>query len=93
MYDIVTLVYQSVVYGMLFAFGYHVLKRYRIIQDNENKNLFSTAINWTLAGLGLIGIAVSSDHSPSSLYPKIRQLIQESLDGRVVDLLVKCCVS
>ncbi|XP_060575546.1 N-acetylneuraminate 9-O-acetyltransferase-like isoform X1 [Ruditapes philippinarum] len=46
----------SVVYGMLFAFGYLILKRYKIIQDIDNRNLFSTGISWMYTLLGLIGL-------------------------------------
>ncbi|XP_067685782.1 N-acetylneuraminate 9-O-acetyltransferase-like isoform X1 [Haliotis asinina] len=46
----------SVVYGMLFAFGYQVLLRYKIINDSHEENLFSKPISWLLGVLGLIGI-------------------------------------
>ncbi|XP_052234383.1 N-acetylneuraminate 9-O-acetyltransferase-like isoform X2 [Dreissena polymorpha] len=47
----------SVLYGMIFGFGYHILKRYRMLQDTENRNLFSTSVSWCFAGLGCIGLA------------------------------------
>ncbi|KAI8775745.1 N-acetylneuraminate 9-O-acetyltransferase [Biomphalaria glabrata] len=46
----------SPVYGMLFAFGYKVLVRYKIIKDDGPGNLFSNTISWTLCALSLIGI-------------------------------------
>ncbi|KAH9498330.1 N-acetylneuraminate 9-O-acetyltransferase [Bulinus truncatus] len=47
----------SPVYGMLFAFGYKVLVRYKIIKDDGPQNLFSNPISWSLCVLSLIGIA------------------------------------
>ncbi|XP_059174219.1 N-acetylneuraminate 9-O-acetyltransferase-like isoform X2 [Physella acuta] len=47
----------SPVYGMLFAFGYKVLVRYRIVKDDSPNNLFSNPISWSLCGLSIIGIA------------------------------------
>ncbi|WAR10767.1 CASD1-like protein [Mya arenaria] len=46
----------SVVFGMVFAFGYQILKRYKVIHDTDGRNMFSTAITWTMAGVGVIGI-------------------------------------
>ncbi|KAL4216929.1 N-acetylneuraminate 9-O-acetyltransferase [Mactra antiquata] len=47
----------SVVYGMLFAFGYLILKRYKVINDVDNRNLFSTGgVSWMFTCLGIIGI-------------------------------------
>ncbi|KAK7501363.1 hypothetical protein BaRGS_00007488, partial [Batillaria attramentaria] len=37
----------SVVYGMLFAFGYQILLRYKLIEDNHRQHLFSRPISWT----------------------------------------------
>ena len=50
---------QSVVYGMVFAFGYHLLLKKGIIADNHNKSLFSTGITLSLTVLGFIGLGVS----------------------------------
>ena len=49
---------QSVIYGMLFAFGYQILKKYNLIRDTDEKNLFSTGISCLVTLLGLIGIGV-----------------------------------
>ncbi|XP_076459407.1 N-acetylneuraminate (7)9-O-acetyltransferase-like isoform X2 [Babylonia areolata] len=46
----------SVVYGMLFAFGYQVMLRYKWIEDNHSQHLFSRPISWALCLLGLVGI-------------------------------------
>ena len=51
--------FQTVVYGMIFAFGLLLLKRYGIVSDNNKDNLFSTGISWGLLGAGLLGIGVS----------------------------------
>ena len=51
--------FQTVVYGMLFAFGLLILKKYKIINDNNKENLFSTGISWGLTGMGVLGLGVS----------------------------------
>ena len=52
-------IFQTVVYGMLFALGLLILKRYGAITDNNKDNLFSTGISYGLMGAGVIGIGVS----------------------------------
>ncbi|GFN99747.1 cas1 domain-containing protein 1 [Plakobranchus ocellatus] len=47
----------SPVYGMLFAFGYKVLVRYKIIRTDSTENLFSNPISWALCVLSLLGLA------------------------------------
>ncbi|XP_048756375.2 N-acetylneuraminate 9-O-acetyltransferase-like isoform X1 [Ostrea edulis] len=46
----------SVVYGMVFAFGYHLLLKKGVISDNHNNSLFSTGVSLSLTGLGFLGI-------------------------------------
>ena len=67
--DILLLYFQTVVYGMLFAFGLLILKKYKIISDNNKENLFSTGISWGLTGMGVLGLGVSNtSFSQSSFY-------------------------
>ncbi|GFS21716.1 CAS1 domain-containing protein 1 [Elysia marginata] len=47
----------SPLYGMLFAFGYKVLVRYKIIRTDGTESLFSYPISWILCGLSLISLA------------------------------------
>ncbi|KAH9498334.1 N-acetylneuraminate 9-O-acetyltransferase [Bulinus truncatus] len=56
----------SPVYGMLFAFGYKVLVRYKIIKDDGPQNLFSNPISWSLCVLSLIGIATKTQKKMSN---------------------------
>ena len=51
-------VLQSVVYGMLFAFGYQVMLRYKWIEDNHSQHLFSRPISWALCFLAFLGFGV-----------------------------------
>ncbi|KAK7113317.1 N-acetylneuraminate (7)9-O-acetyltransferase-like isoform X2 [Littorina saxatilis] len=46
----------SILYGMLFGFGYQVLLRYKWIEDNHSQHLFSRPISWALCFLGLLGL-------------------------------------
>ncbi|XP_054721420.1 N-acetylneuraminate 9-O-acetyltransferase-like [Uloborus diversus] len=46
----------SVTYGMLFAFGLHLLKQYHILDDKNRGNLFSRGISLTAAFLSLLGL-------------------------------------
>ena len=50
--------FQSVLYGMLFAFGYQVLLRYKWIEDNHSQHLFSRPISWLLCFLAVLGLGV-----------------------------------
>lgn len=47
----------SPVYGMLFAFGYKVLVRYKVIRTDGTESLFSYPISWIVSGLSLVGLA------------------------------------
>ncbi|KAL5006102.1 hypothetical protein ScPMuIL_017260 [Solemya velum] len=46
----------SVVYGMLFAFGYFLLKKKRLLDDDNPDTLFSRGVSWLLVSLGVLGI-------------------------------------
>ncbi|CAE1229952.1 CASD1 [Acanthosepion pharaonis] len=47
----------STLYGMLFAFGYQLLIKYRIIDDSNRETLFSKGISWCLCIFSILGIA------------------------------------
>ncbi|XP_012941606.2 N-acetylneuraminate 9-O-acetyltransferase [Aplysia californica] len=47
----------SAVYGMLFAFGYKVLSRYKLLRDGGPDNLLSNPISWLICVFSVIGIA------------------------------------
>ena len=57
--NVIFYILQTVVYGMLFAFGLLILKKYGAIVDSNKDNLFSTGISYGLMGAGIIGIGVS----------------------------------
>ncbi|KAK3593520.1 hypothetical protein CHS0354_037045 [Potamilus streckersoni] len=46
----------SVLFGMVFAFGYQMLLKYRIINDTDKENLLSGSLNAAFTGLGVIGV-------------------------------------
>ncbi|XP_050419398.2 N-acetylneuraminate 9-O-acetyltransferase isoform X1 [Patella vulgata] len=46
----------SVVYGMLFAFGYQMLLKYKIVSDNLTTDLFSKPLSYIVTGTGLVGL-------------------------------------
>lgn len=56
--DVKLFIFQSVVYGMVFAFGYHLLLKKGIIADNHTKSLFSTGVSLSLTILSFIGLGV-----------------------------------
>ena len=57
---IVDLIFQSTTYGMLFAFGYQVAKRFHLFDDSKGETLFSKSmVSWTLCGFSVIGLLVS----------------------------------
>ncbi|XP_041374729.1 N-acetylneuraminate 9-O-acetyltransferase-like [Gigantopelta aegis] len=53
----------SVVFGMLFAFGYQVMVRYQLINDSHKENLFSKHLSWISFSVGVLGIGSSSKSS------------------------------
>uniref|UniRef100_T1INP0 Cas1p 10 TM acyl transferase domain-containing protein n=1 Tax=Strigamia maritima TaxID=126957 RepID=T1INP0_STRMM len=42
--------------GMLFAFAYHLLKQYRILEDSNHSNLFSRNLAFMATFLSLVGV-------------------------------------
>ncbi|XP_029649299.1 N-acetylneuraminate 9-O-acetyltransferase-like isoform X1 [Octopus sinensis] len=46
----------STLYGMLFAFGYQLLIKYRIIDDTTRDTLFSKGASWLLCIFSILGI-------------------------------------
>ncbi|XP_076362337.1 N-acetylneuraminate (7)9-O-acetyltransferase isoform X2 [Tachypleus tridentatus] len=48
----------SVASGMLLAFAYHLLRQYRIIDDNNHSNLFSRGLSLTATLVSFIGLGI-----------------------------------
>ena len=54
----ILLKYQSVPAGMLFAFGYHMLKKHHILDDHNHGYLFSRGLGFIAAFASFAGILV-----------------------------------
>ena len=51
--------FQTVIYGMLFAFSVVVAQRFHIIDDVKNNSLFSKVVSLLVCILSVLGLCVS----------------------------------